>query len=45
MMPGFKYNMSANIDADLIWQSFYLKMNHRMQGINEMGFLRIRWNF
>lgn len=45
LLPGFAYTISAKLDAELIWQSYFADINNRFQAINHFGFCRIRWSF
>jgi len=45
LMPSFKLNLIQNLDADLIWQSFFLNRASTFQGINSLVFFRLRWSF
>lgn len=43
--PGISYNISSQLDADLIWQSFFLSYQNSFQGIRDIGYLRLKWSF
>jgi hypothetical protein len=43
--PSLKYNLASNVDADLVWQSFFAEMNNRFRGISHAVFLRVKWSF
>lgn len=43
--PGISYNISSQLDADLIWQSFFLHYQNSFQGIRDIGYLRLKWSF
>jgi hypothetical protein len=45
VMPTINYSLSNAIDADIIYQLFYLKISGKLQGISNIGFLRLRYNF
>jgi hypothetical protein len=45
VMPTINYSFSNAIDADIIYQLFYLKISGKLQGISNIGFLRLRYNF
>ncbi|THU39543.1 hypothetical protein FAM09_13650 [Niastella caeni] len=45
IFPSFKYNVAANLDADLIWQSFFLELQNRFQATNHRVFVRLKWSF
>ncbi|OQP50208.1 hypothetical protein A4D02_27660 [Niastella koreensis] len=43
--PSFKYNLLSNLDADLVWQSFFLELANRFQATTHQVFIRLKWNF
>jgi len=43
--PSLRYSLAANLDADLIWQSFFAEVGNRMVALNHRGFLRLRLSF
>ncbi len=43
--PSFKYNLLTNLDADLIYQAFFLEMQNRFQVTSHNVFIRVKWNF
>ncbi|MDP4147937.1 MAG: hypothetical protein Q8927_18630 [Bacteroidota bacterium] len=45
LLPGVKYNLATNLDADIIWQSFFAKIDGAFGSIAHNGFLRLRWSF
>ena len=45
IMPSFKFNMVQDLDADIIWQSFYINRASKFQSLNSLGFFRLRWSF
>jgi len=45
LFPSFKYNLATNIDIDLIWQSFFVELNHSFEAVNHRGILRMKWSF
>jgi len=45
LMPSFKINLIQNLDADIIWQSFYINRASKFQNLNSLGFFRLRWSF
>jgi hypothetical protein len=45
LLPSFKYNLAANLDADVIWQSFFAELNNKFEAVNHRGFLRLKWSF
>lgn len=45
LSPGFSYNISPQLDADLIWQSFFLRYQGSFQGLQDIGYLRLKWSF
>ncbi|HJV21031.1 MAG TPA: DUF1302 family protein [Sediminibacterium sp.] len=44
-MPSFSYNISSSLDADLIYQSFYLKSEGKLNSVADIGFIRLRYSF
>lgn len=44
ILPGLRYNLAQNIDMDIVWQSFFIQLNH-FQGIDHRGFLRLKYSF
>lgn len=42
--PSFTYNLKSNFDLDLVWQSFFAKLD-TFQGISHTAFLRVKWSF
>jgi hypothetical protein len=44
-LPSCKYNLAANLDVDLIWQSFFAELNKKFEAVNHRGFLRMKWSF
>ena len=45
LMPSIGYNISSSLDADLIYQSFYLKSGDVLNGVADIGFIRLRYSF
>ena len=45
LLPGISYSLSSQLDADLIWQSFYLQTGEKLQGVHDIGYLRLKWSF
>jgi hypothetical protein len=45
LLPSFKYNLATNLDADVIWQSFFAELNNNFEAVNHRGFLRMKWSF
>jgi len=45
LFPSMRYNIAPNLDADLVWQSFFAEMNSRFEDVNHRAFLRLRWSF
>lgn len=39
LLPGLKYSLSENLNADLIWQSIFVNLN-QFRALNHRGFLR-----
>jgi len=45
LFPSLQYNMAANLDMNLVWQSFFADLNNRFNAINHRCFLRVKWSF
>lgn len=45
LLPSFTYNLAANLDATLVWQSFFAEVDDRLQGLSHRAFLRLKWSF
>lgn len=45
LSAGVSYNLSSGLDADLIWQSFFLQYQGSFQGLQDIGYLRLKWSF
>lgn len=45
LLPSIKYNLASNLDADIIWQSFFAELDKKFEAANHRGFLRIKWSF
>lgn len=45
LLPSVKYNLAANCDVDLIWQSFFAEQQNELTGVAHRGFIRIKWSF
>lgn len=45
LSPSISYNISPQLDADLIWQSFFLRYQGSFQGLQDIGYLRFKWSF
>lgn len=43
--PSFKYNLLTNLDADLIYQAFFLELQNRFQVTSHNVFIRVKWSF
>lgn len=44
LLPGLRYSLTQNIDADLTWQSFFAR-SVRFEALNHRGFLRLKYAF
>ncbi|GCC50409.1 hypothetical protein SanaruYs_06240 [Chryseotalea sanaruensis] len=44
-LPAIKYNLAANIDFDLVWQSFFIGQTNGFNSIMHRVYLRLKWNF
>ncbi|MCC8426492.1 DUF1302 family protein [Mucilaginibacter sp. UR6-11] len=45
LYPSFRYNLATNLDADLVWQSFFAEQAHVFEAVSHICFLRLKWNF
>ena len=43
--PTFQYNLAANLDVNLIWQSYFAELNGSFQAINHQCFLRLKLSY
>lgn len=44
ILPGLRYNLADNLNADLIWQSFFASIS-TFEALSHRGYLRIKYNF
>lgn len=44
VFPSIKYNLSTNLDLDVVWQSFFAEMK-KFQAVTHTGYLRLKWSF
>ncbi len=45
LFPSLKYNISANLDLDLVWQSFFTEINNNFGAVSNTCYLRIKRSF
>lgn len=45
LMPSFSYNISEKLDADFIYQSFFMENKASIQQTASIAFLRLRYSF
>lgn len=45
VLPSVRYNLANNLDADLVWQSFFSEVNHSFHDVSHRCFLRVKWSF
>jgi hypothetical protein len=45
LFPSLAYNIAANFDVNLVWQSFFARLNNNFEAINHRCFLRMKWSF
>lgn len=43
LLPSLKYNLAANLDVDLVCQSFFAALDKDFQAVNQQFFLRVKW--
>lgn len=44
LLPSFNYNLATNLDADVVWQSFFAETSH-FKALNHRVFLRLKLSF
>jgi hypothetical protein len=44
LFPTIRYNIITNLDADLVWQSFFSELQS-FQAISHTGYLRLKYSF
>jgi len=44
LLPRLQYSLGKDLDADLVWQSFFTERN-RFQSVGHAGFIRLRWSY
>jgi hypothetical protein len=45
MLPSLQYNISANVDINLVWQSFFAEQQNEFEGLTHRAYLRFKWSF
>ena len=45
LFPSLQYNLGANLDVNLVWQSFFAELNNHFEAINHRCFFRMKWSF
>lgn len=45
LLPSLQYNIAANLDLSLVWQSFFTSFNDTFRAVNHHCFLRIKLNY
>lgn len=45
LMNNLSYNLCANIDVDLVWQSFFAELNSVFQSAQHVALFRLKWSF
>lgn len=45
LLPSLSYNLATNLDIDLVWQSFFARLQGEFQAVNHTGYLRMKWSF
>lgn len=43
--PSLQYNIAANLDVTLVWQSYFAELKNVFGAVNHRCFLRIKWSF
>ena len=44
ILPSLNYSLSDNLNANLVWQSFFASFN-QFSALNHRGYLRLKYNF
>lgn len=45
LFPSIQYNLSTNLDLNLVWQSFFAELNNHFGAISNNCYLRLKWSF
>ncbi len=45
LFPSLQYNIAANLDVNLVWQSFFAELGNQFGAVNHQCFLRMKWSF
>ncbi len=45
VLPSLQYNISTNVDINLVWQSFFAEMPEGFEALSHRVYLRFKWNF
>ncbi|MDN3655517.1 hypothetical protein QWZ08_07765 [Ferruginibacter paludis] len=45
LFPAVQYNLAANLDVNLVWQSFFVQQAQHFEAENHQCFLRFKWSF
>lgn len=44
LLPGIRYSLGDNLDADLIWQAYFARTTE-FRALNHRGFIRLKYSF
>ena len=45
LLPSYQYSLATNVDLSLLGQSFFAKYDRRLQGLQHIGIIRVRWSY
>ncbi len=45
LLPSLQYNLATNLDAGLLWQSFFAESNGKFEAASHRAFIRLKWSF
>lgn len=45
LLPSIQYNIAANLDVNLVWQSFFVELSRKFEAVSHRGYLRLKWSF
>lgn len=45
LFPSLRYNLDTNLDADLVWQTFFAELDSNFEAVSHRVYLRLKWSF
>lgn len=45
LLPSLKYNLATNLDVDLVWQSFFARLQRKPEALDHRVYLRLKWSY